>query len=80
MPLYLNGKKVAPVKTQKPTSIDGYTIYSGPYVIDPLTTTDTTLATESKILEQNVIIHKIRFEEVSNLSGGTTAYIGIQLR
>ncbi len=77
MPLYLNGKKIAPVKMQKHSSVDGYTIYSGPYVVDPLTATDTTLATESKILEQNVVIHKIRFEEVSNLSGGTTAYIGI---
>ena len=77
MPVYLNGKKVSPLKNYKPSSIDNYTVYSGPYNIDPLAASATTLSTAQKILEQNVVVKKIRFEEVSNNAGGTTAYIGL---
>lgn len=76
MPLYLNGKQISPVVLKK-SSIEDYNFYEGPYVINPLTTTSSILQTEQKILEQNIIVNKIRFSEVSNTSGGTTAYIGI---
>ena len=77
MPIYLNGKKVSPLKNYKPKNIENYEIYSGPYSVDPLTTSSTTLLTAQKILEHNVVIQQIRYQEVSNNSGGSTAYIGI---
>lgn len=77
MPAYLNGQKVAVVRQFTPTSIDQYEVYSGPYTVDPLTQSNTVLSTAQKILEQNVTVNKVRFEEVSNNSGGNTVYIGL---
>ena len=71
MPAYLNGKQVAAVK-----QMGQYDLYSGPYTVDPLAASNVTLPTAQKVLENNVTVYQIRFEEVSNNFGGNTVYIG----
>lgn len=71
MPAYLNGKQVAAVK-----QMGQYDFYSGPYTVDPLAASNVTLPTAQKVLENNVTVYQIRFEEVSNNFGGNTVYIG----
>ena len=50
--------------------------YDGDYVIHPSSKARTVLETKGKKMKGDVTINKIQYTEVSNLSGGTTVYIG----
>ena len=49
--------------------------YDGSYVVEPSPREAVVLPTAGKILAQNVTVHKIPYEETSNISG-ITAVIG----
>lgn len=49
--------------------------YPGPYVVDP-SFANQILETAQKIMSDDVTVHPIEVSRVSNLSGGTTVYIG----
>lgn len=49
--------------------------YEGDYTVIP-DVAEQTLATANKLMEQDVVIKSIPYNEVSNLTGGTTFYIG----
>lgn len=53
----------------------GHEPYDGDYVVDPKFATQV-LETENKLLLENVEVNPIEVSRVSNLSGGTTVYIG----
>ena len=55
-----------------PTDIPYYT---GGYEVNP-DFVGTSLSTAGKVLTQNVNVHPIQVEDVVNLSGGRTVYIG----
>ena len=61
------------------TSISMFTIqgetYDGNYSVDPNFEVQT-LATKKKVMRDNVTVNAIEVQRVSNLSGGTTVYIG----
>lgn len=50
--------------------------YEGEYVVTPRPWNETILETENKILRNNVTVEVIPYYETSNLSGGSTVYIG----
>ncbi len=50
--------------------------YNGEYVVDPNTKSKTVLGTKGKAMKDDVTVNKIQYIETSNLSGGTTVYIG----
>lgn len=52
--------------------------YEGDYVITP-SIGEKTMATKNKVMKDNVTILAIPFYNVSNQSGGTTAYIGSEV-
>lgn len=55
-----------------PTSVPDYT---GEYDVNP-NFVGTILSTAGKVLTQNVNVHPIQVEDVSNPQGGRTVYIG----
>lgn len=64
---------------------DGITInvydvpsYEGEYIVTPKTT-EQTLSTAHRILQEDVHINKIPYFEVGNNSGGDTVYIGSEV-
>lgn len=77
MPIYLNNKKVSPTVVYPPVSAGDYDFYEGPYTVDPLAAANTTLSTAQKVLTNDVTVYSIRYNEVSNVAGGYTAYIGL---
>lgn len=52
-----------------------YEHYDGDYDVVP-GREGTVLETQDKVMDDNVVVHPIPFFRVSNLSGGTTCYIG----
>lgn len=50
--------------------------YDGPYEVTPLADEYTTLSTEGKLLNQDIVVNAIPYQKTSNLSGGYTAVIG----
>lgn len=52
-----------------------YEHYGGDYDVVP-GREGTVLETQDKVLDDDVVVHPIPFFKVSNLSGGTTCYIG----
>ena len=52
-----------------------YEHYGGDYDVVP-GREGTVLKTQDKVLDDDVVVHPIPFFRVSNLSGGTTCYIG----
>lgn len=50
--------------------------YTGTYVVDPRKV-DQTLATKNKSMTDDVTVNAIYYAETANLSGGNTAYIGM---
>lgn len=50
--------------------------YDGTYSVVPSTENDQVLATSQKMMDANVTVTKIPYNEVSNTMGGTTATIG----
>ena len=53
-----------------------YVPYGGPYEIDPVFHSDTTLATRNKLLTRNLTVRQIKITESTNPSGGRTVLIG----
>lgn len=54
-------------------------VYQGedcPYTVSSLADQDQVLPTKNKLLTDNITVEKIRYQEVSNPSGGVTTYIG----
>ena len=49
--------------------------YGGPYIIKP-EFDNQSLETKNKLMQDNVFVEAIAVSRVSNLSGGTTVYIG----
>lgn len=52
--------------------------YEGDYIVTP-SVSEQTMATKSKVMKDDVTIRAIPFYNVSNQSGGTTAYIGSEV-
>lgn len=52
-----------------------YPHYNGPYQVIP-SVGSTVLATQDKVMDDDVTVHPIPFFRVSNPSGGNTCYIG----
>ena len=50
--------------------------YDGPYEVTPMANTSQILPTNNLVMQEDVTIHEIPYQEVSNLSGGLTATIG----
>lgn len=57
----------------------GWEVYTGPYEVTPKAYDEQILETESKILRENVTVHKVPFEENHNPYGGMTAYIATEV-
>lgn len=55
--------------------ISDFDVYSGEYNVVPKIESQT-LETKFKSMEENVTIESIPYQEVTNISGGTTATIG----
>lgn len=51
--------------------------YEGPYLVEPRKV-EQTLWTKSKSMSDNVTVNQIFYSETGNLSGGMTAYIGME--
>ena len=51
--------------------------YMGPYEVDPRKV-EQTLETKNKSMTDDVTVNEIFYSEVGNLSGGKTAYIGME--
>lgn len=51
--------------------------YEGAYVVDPRKVSQT-LETANKSMSDDVTINEIFYSEVENLSGGNTAFIGME--
>ena len=51
--------------------------YTGTVVVDPRKV-DQTLATKNKSMREDVTVNAIYYAETANLSGGNTAYIGME--
>lgn len=49
--------------------------YDGPYVADPSAHGEVVLQTSGLLMNGNVVVNKIYYSEVSNLSNGMTVYI-----
>ena len=56
-------------------SAESYPTYVGTYEITP-SVDEKILATENKILKQNITVNKIPYAEVTNNTGGMTVTIG----
>ena len=54
---------------------DVYEHYEGEYIINPKITSQT-LETKDKIMDDDVTVNEIYYNETENLSGGLTAQIG----
>lgn len=53
-----------------------YETYEGDYVVTPDPWDETVLETNNKLMTGNVTVEVIPYYETSNLSGGSTVYIG----
>ena len=53
-------------------------VYDGPYEATPMTVSQT-LNTKEKYMNDNVSIRSIPYFDVSNMSGGSTVYIGTEI-
>lgn len=53
-----------------------YDEYEGEYIVTPQPWDEIVLETGNKILRDNVTVEVIPYYETSNLSGGSTVYIG----
>lgn len=53
-----------------------YPIYDGVYKVTPVATLDIVLETTNKLLQDDIIVNKIPYVQVSNPSGGYTVSIG----
>ncbi len=51
--------------------------YEGSYVVDPRKVSQT-LETANKSMSDDVVVNEIFYSEVGNVSGGNTAYIGME--
>lgn len=51
--------------------------YDGSYVVDPRKVAQT-LSTANKSMSDDVVVNEIFYSEVGNVSGGNTAYIGME--
>lgn len=51
--------------------------YDGPYVVDPRKILQT-FETKNKSMKNDVIVNEIFYSEVGNISGGNTAFIGME--
>ena len=51
--------------------------YDGSYVVDPRKVAQT-LSTANKSMRDDVVVNEIFYSEVGNVSGGNTAYIGME--
>ena len=51
--------------------------YEGDYIVDPRKVSQT-LQTANKSMSADVTVNEIFYSEVGNLSGGNTAYIGME--
>lgn len=58
------------------SSINDFDQYKGSYEVAPGLFEEQILETENKTLLHDIIIEKVPFYETSNLSNGTTVYIG----
>lgn len=65
-------------ETQAVTEIVGGEPYDGKYSVTPRVT-EQTLPTKHKVMTDNMTIREIPFFNVSNTSGGSTAYIGSEV-
>ncbi len=52
--------------------------YEGDYVVKPKMHEETVLATNGKLMNDDVTVLEIPYFETSNLSGGTTVYIATE--
>ena len=50
--------------------------YQGTYIVTPKVAEQTVLATQNKVMDDNVTVLEIPYSAVSNPSGGKTAIIG----
>ena len=53
-----------------------FPFYQGSYIVTPVASLDLLLETENKVLQDNIIVNRIPYSQVSNLSGGYTVSIG----
>ncbi len=53
--------------------------YTGEYQVTPRTDKAQTLATKGKLMSDDVVVEKIAYVEVTNTSGGFTAYIAAEV-
>ena len=51
--------------------------YTGSYSVEPRKVSQT-LETAGKSMRENLVVNEIYYSETSNLSGGYTAYIGVE--
>ena len=51
--------------------------YHGDYEVDPRKV-EQVLETKNKSMDDNVVVHAIYYAETINISGGNTAYIGLE--
>ena len=51
--------------------------YRGPKEVDPRKV-EQTLETKNKSMDDDIVVHAIYYAETGNLSGGNTAYIGLE--
>lgn len=57
----------------------GWEVYTGDYEVTPDAHNEQVLETASKILRENITVHKVPFEQNHNPSGGMTAYIATEV-
>lgn len=57
-------------------STNRFPFYQGSYIVTPIANLDLLLETANKVLQDDIIVNKIPYTEVSNLSGGYTVSIG----
>lgn len=68
------GAIVADTFPERTSKIKGE-FYSGPYAATPKKV-EQTLPTKGKVLADDITVAKIPYFEVTNITGGTTVYIG----
>ena len=57
----------------------GAPLYDGAYTVTPKAWEDQSLPTAQRILQRDVTVFEIPYYETSNLSGGSTVYIGSEV-
>lgn len=65
-------------EVQTVTKYIGGELYEGDYFVTPKTTAQT-IPTKDKVMVKDMTVNSIPFFNVSNTSGGTTAYIGSEV-